>query len=207
MTSHDLTLIGAVDASRRPREPFRARHLIDGAWRDSADGAIVFGVLLNAGECCNPGSRVIAHADVAKDLLGRIVALSRRAPFGDPLDEASRVGAIIAPEHQARIGGHVRGAVAAGATLRLGGGALTRPGTRARPLRTGGVPGGEDVQTRIGATRPPWVASRRVGRVGDSPTLRNGAVDAPAAPAESSRSLSTNSRQTGRPECAGSREL
>jgi acyl-CoA reductase-like NAD-dependent aldehyde dehydrogenase len=38
MTTHDLTLI-AGGASAPPAEPFVARHLIGGAWRDSADGA------------------------------------------------------------------------------------------------------------------------------------------------------------------------
>ena len=39
MTVQDLTLVAAADASALPGEPFAARHLIDGAWRDSADGA------------------------------------------------------------------------------------------------------------------------------------------------------------------------
>ena len=39
MTVQDLTLVAGTDASRCPAEPFAARHLIDGVWRDSADGA------------------------------------------------------------------------------------------------------------------------------------------------------------------------
>ena len=38
MTTHDLTLISATDISALPSEPFRARHLIGGEWRDSAGG-------------------------------------------------------------------------------------------------------------------------------------------------------------------------
>lgn len=38
MTTHDLTLISAADPSALPTEPFIARHLIDGEWRDSASG-------------------------------------------------------------------------------------------------------------------------------------------------------------------------
>ena len=99
---------------------------------DQAADAIVFGVFFNAGECCNSGSRIIVHEDVAEDLLERIVALSRRVPFGDPLDDGVQVGAIISPEHQAKIDGYVQGAVAAGASLRLGGGALAIPGLGGR---------------------------------------------------------------------------
>ncbi len=95
---------------------------------DSAVDAIVFGVYFNAGECCNSGSRIIVHEDVAEAVTERVVALSRKVAFGDPLDEATKVGAIVSPEHQAKIDGHVKGAVAAGATVRLGGGALEVPG-------------------------------------------------------------------------------
>jgi acyl-CoA reductase-like NAD-dependent aldehyde dehydrogenase len=95
---------------------------------DSAVDAIVFGVYFNAGECCNSGSRIIVHADIAEEVTARVVALSRKVAFGDPLNEATQVGAIVSPEHQAKIDGYVKGAVAAGATLRLGGASLDVPG-------------------------------------------------------------------------------
>ena len=88
---------------------------------DQAADAIVFGVFFNAGECCNSGSRIIVHAEVAEALTARIVALSARVPFGDPLDPATQVGAIISPEHMAKIDGHVKAALADGARLVLGG--------------------------------------------------------------------------------------
>jgi betaine-aldehyde dehydrogenase len=95
---------------------------------DSAVDAVVFGVYFNAGECCNSGSRIIVHADIAEEVTERVVALSRRVAFGDPLDEATQVGAIVSPEHQAKIDGYVKDAVAAGAIVRLGGGPLAVPG-------------------------------------------------------------------------------
>jgi betaine-aldehyde dehydrogenase len=95
---------------------------------ESAVDAIVFGVYFNAGECCNSGSRIIVHEDVAETVTERVVALSRKVAFGDPLDEATKVGAIVSAEHQAKIDGYVQGAVAAGATVRLGGAPLEVPG-------------------------------------------------------------------------------
>ena len=83
---------------------------------EGAVDAIVFGVYFNAGECCNSGSRIIVHEDIAEEVTARVVALSRKVAFGDPLDEATKVGAIVSPEHQAKIDGYVKGAVAAGAT-------------------------------------------------------------------------------------------
>lgn len=95
---------------------------------DSAVDAIVFGVYFNAGECCNSGSRIIVHEEIAEEVTARVVALSRKVAFGDPLNEATKVGAIVSPEHRAKIDGYVKGAVAEGATLRLGGAALDVPG-------------------------------------------------------------------------------
>ncbi|MEO1680355.1 MAG: aldehyde dehydrogenase family protein [Pseudomonadota bacterium] len=95
---------------------------------DEAIDAIVFGVYFNAGECCNSGSRIIVHEDIAEEVIARTVALSQKVPFGDPLDPATKVGAIISPEHQAKIDGYVKAAAREGATVRLGGAALAVPG-------------------------------------------------------------------------------
>lgn len=95
---------------------------------DQAIDAIVFGVHFNAGECCNSGSRVIVHADIAEEVIARTVAQSRTVPFGDPLDPATKVGAIISPAHGAKIDGFVREAVIDGAEVRLGGAAMSVPG-------------------------------------------------------------------------------
>ena len=94
----------------------------------SAADAVVFGTYFNAGECCNSGSRAIVHADIAVEFAARVVALSRKVAFGDPLDPVTQVGAIISPAHQDKIDLHVRAAEAAGAKVELGGGVLAVPG-------------------------------------------------------------------------------
>jgi len=95
---------------------------------DEAADAIVFGVYFNAGECCNSGSRIIVHEDVADALNNKVVALSKKVPFGDPLNPATKVGAIISPEHQAKIDGYVKDAAASGASVLLGGDAISIDG-------------------------------------------------------------------------------
>lgn len=95
---------------------------------DEAADAIVFGVYFNAGECCNSGSRIIVHEDVADALNQKVVALSRKVPFGDPLNPETKVGAIISAEHQAKIDGYVKGAAAEGAKILLGGDGLSIDG-------------------------------------------------------------------------------
>ncbi|MFN3362903.1 MAG: aldehyde dehydrogenase family protein [Allorhizobium sp.] len=95
---------------------------------DSAADAITFGVYFNAGECCNSGSRIIVHEDIAETLVDKVVALSRKVAFGDPLNPKTQVGAIISKDHQQKIAAYVRDAVASGAKLALGGEAVRHPG-------------------------------------------------------------------------------
>lgn len=95
---------------------------------DSAADAITFGVYFNAGECCNSGSRIIVHEDIADALVEKVVALSRKVAFGDPLNPETQVGAIISQAHQQKIAAYVRNAVTSGAKLALGGEAVRHPG-------------------------------------------------------------------------------
>ncbi len=97
----------------------------------SAADAVTFGVYFNAGECCNSGSRIIVHEDIAEAFTARVVALSRRVAFGDPLNEATQVGAIVSTAHQAKIDAYVQDALKAGARLAMGG----------APMRIDGLPG------------------------------------------------------------------
>ncbi|GAB1362562.1 aldehyde dehydrogenase family protein [Rhodobacter sp.] len=95
---------------------------------DSAADAVTFGIYFNVGQCCNSGSRIIVHEDIAADFTARVATLSRKVAFGDPLDPNTQVGAIVTPAHQQKIDGYVQAARAEGATIALGGGKLTIPG-------------------------------------------------------------------------------
>ncbi|MGJ5620685.1 aldehyde dehydrogenase family protein [Sulfitobacter sp. MF3-043] len=91
---------------------------------ESAADAVTFGVYFNVGQCCNSSSRIIVHEDIAADFVARVVALSRKVKFGDPLDPDTQVGAIVTAEHNAKIDTYVQAAIAEGATLELGGSVL-----------------------------------------------------------------------------------
>ncbi|MDW3225240.1 MAG: aldehyde dehydrogenase family protein [Paracoccaceae bacterium] len=91
---------------------------------DSAADAVTFGVYFNVGQCCNSSSRIIVHEDIAEEFVARIVALSRQVRFGDPMNPETQVGAIVTPEHNAKIDTYVQAAVADGAKLEIGGGTL-----------------------------------------------------------------------------------
>ena len=95
---------------------------------DGAADAVTFGVYFNVGQCCNSSSRIIVHEDIADAFVARVVELSRRVAFGNPLNPDTQVGAIVTPEHREKIDSHVKSAVEAGARVRLGGGGMTVPG-------------------------------------------------------------------------------
>ena len=95
---------------------------------DSAADAVVFGIYFNVGQCCNSGSRIIVHEDIAEAFTARVADLSRQVAFGDPLDPATQVGAIVSAEHGAKIDGYVAAARKAGAKVVLGGAPLQVPG-------------------------------------------------------------------------------
>ena len=95
---------------------------------DAALDAAAFGAYFNAGECCNAGSRLLLHADIAEDFLSALAVRAREAKVGDPLDPDTRIGAIITHEHLKKIEGYVHAASEAGAALRIGGERLASDG-------------------------------------------------------------------------------
>lgn len=88
---------------------------------DAAADAVTFGIYFNVGQCCNSSSRIIVHEDIAEDFVQRVVELSKAVKFGDPMDPDTQVGAIVTPEHNAKIDTYVREAIEDGAKLELGG--------------------------------------------------------------------------------------
>lgn len=93
---------------------------------DAALDAVVFGVYFNAGECCNSGSRLLVQRQIADSFVERVVERARTVPVGDPLDEGTRVGAIVDDAQYDRIMQYVASGREAGATLALGGARLER---------------------------------------------------------------------------------
>lgn len=91
---------------------------------DAALDAVVFGVYFNMGECCNSGSRLLVQRSIAESFAERVVAHARTVPVGDPLDEATKVGAIINEAQYGKIMQYIETGQQEGATLRLGGGRL-----------------------------------------------------------------------------------
>ena len=95
---------------------------------ENAADAVTFGIYFNVGQCCNSSSRIIVHEDIAEAFVARVVEMSRKVKFGDPLDDSTQVGAIVTAEHNAKIDGYVQDAIKAGAKVEIGGGPLAVDG-------------------------------------------------------------------------------
>ena len=92
----------------------------DADLEDAADG-VAFGIGFNTGQCCVSGSRLIVERSVADDF-GRLVAAKfAKVAVGDPLDEATQIGAITTQAQNDTIMGYIARGQAEGATLICGG--------------------------------------------------------------------------------------
>ncbi len=106
---------------------------------DAAADGVAYGVYHNAGQCCISGSRLIVQDSIRDELLERILDISRRLPFGDPLDPRTKVGAMISRAHLDKVEGYVRAGEAAGAEILHGGAALDQSGLYYAPTVFRGV--------------------------------------------------------------------
>ena len=86
--------------------------------------AVVFGAYFNMGECCNAGSRLLIQSSIADQFVKEALERARSVPVGDPLDEATKVGAIINQNQFDKILHYVEQGKKAGAKLEMGGGPL-----------------------------------------------------------------------------------
>ncbi len=98
--------------------------------------------LANAGQSCVAAKRCIVVEPVLAEMRERIVAAMGRASWGDPLDEASRIGPLAREDLRDRLHGQVRGSVERGAALLLGGETPRHPGWFYPPTVLDGVASG-----------------------------------------------------------------
>ena len=88
---------------------------------DYAVKRIIFGAFYQSGQSCIGVQRIIAHAHVYMDLRARLAAAVAELKAGDPLDENTFLGPLITEGDAKRLESWVNDAVAAGATLLVGG--------------------------------------------------------------------------------------
>lgn len=88
---------------------------------DKAAAAIAMGIFFNSGQTCSAGSRLLVHADVARDLVPRVAQIAAGMRIGAPDDPATQLGPVISQAQCDRIMGFVTRARADGARIVTGG--------------------------------------------------------------------------------------
>ena len=87
----------------------------------AADGTL-FGCLMNQGQACESGTRIIVADAVHDRFVERLIERARTISIGDPLDPATDFGPVISAEAQDRILRYIASGQAEGAKLVYGGG-------------------------------------------------------------------------------------
>jgi len=83
----------------------------------------------NIGEACTAANRFIVHSSIAEEFARRITGRVQDFRIGRGTDEGVTIGPLIDERAVEKVSELVRDAVANGATLRIGGEVLERPGT------------------------------------------------------------------------------
>ena len=95
----------------------------DADLEDAADGA-AFGISFNTGQCCVSSSRLIVDRRVAAEFEAILTAKMKKIIVGDPLDEATQVGAITTDAQNETILSYIAKGKAEGAKVLTGGMAM-----------------------------------------------------------------------------------
>ena len=88
---------------------------------DRAAAAAASAIFFNQGEMCSAGSRLIVEESVRDEVLEKVIAASRDLQPGDPLDPATRMGAIVDDVQLQTVLGYIEAGRADGATILAGG--------------------------------------------------------------------------------------
>ena len=82
---------------------------------------IAWGIYYNQGETCHAGSRVLVHESVRAELVQEIKRGAATIQLGHPLDETTKMGAVIDEGHMRRVLGFIDSGVTSGASVAFGG--------------------------------------------------------------------------------------
>jgi aldehyde dehydrogenase (NAD+) len=88
---------------------------------DLAARGIVFAAAGTAGQRCTTMRRVIAHADIAEELIDKVSAAYEQLPVGDPLDQRTLVGPLIRERAHHDMQAAIAEALVTGGVVRAGG--------------------------------------------------------------------------------------
>jgi len=101
----------------------KSPNIVMGDYRDvqRAARAAAYAIFFNQGEMCSAGSRFVVHESLKDALLEEVARVASELTPGDPLDPATRLGAMVDAQQMQRVLGYIDAGRQDGARLALGG--------------------------------------------------------------------------------------
>jgi acyl-CoA reductase-like NAD-dependent aldehyde dehydrogenase len=93
---------------------------------ERAARAAAYAIFFNQGEMCSAGSRLVVHESLKDAMLEQIARVARELAPGDPLDPATKLGAIVDAQQMQRVLGYIDAGHEDGARLAFGGAQVRR---------------------------------------------------------------------------------
>jgi succinate-semialdehyde dehydrogenase/glutarate-semialdehyde dehydrogenase len=104
--------------------------VMDDADLDAAVAATLTACFLNAGQSCTAGERILVHAGVKDEYVGKLAAaVAESVRIGDPFEDTTTLGPVNNEATAAKTERHVRDALDRGAALVTGGARAPRYGS------------------------------------------------------------------------------
>ena len=100
--------------------------------RETALDMALTAVFLHSGQVCSAGARLVVEESIHDEFVDELVRRAGRIRLGGPFDDQAETGPLISQGHLDKVTAYVDGAVAEGATLRVGGERVVRRRTSAR---------------------------------------------------------------------------
>ena len=88
---------------------------------EGAAQAAAWGVFYNQGEVCTAASRLLVQNDIKAEFVARVVEIAKGIAVGDPLDPATKFGAMVSEEQMSGVLRRIAWAEQEGSALLLGG--------------------------------------------------------------------------------------
>jgi aldehyde dehydrogenase (NAD+) len=95
--------------------------VMDDADLDLLMDGVIFGAFGTAGQRCTATSRLIVQTGIYDELMGRLLARTKKLRVGDPLDEKTDMGPVASAEQEGKILGYIAAGKKEGDRLLVGG--------------------------------------------------------------------------------------
>ena len=95
---------------------------------DATAHGVLYGVMLNAGQACESGTRLLVHESIYDAMLDKLATLANGLKIGNPLAPDTVIGPMSHAGHGQRVLGYIRSAVEEGARVVCGGERVDVPG-------------------------------------------------------------------------------